>query len=158
MQSYAVDMKAYSLDLRQKIVDAYERKQGSQRQLAQTFGVSRSFVEKLFRQRRQTGSLEPRRQGGNHKPLLGTEDLALVRHLVGQQPDLTLQELCDAVDQQRGIRVSVATMCTWLQRLGLGRKKVAARQGAGFSQAAKGPASVPTAYQPGGAEPVEIPR
>ena len=34
-----------------------------------------------------------------------------------------LQELCDAVDQQRGLRVSVPTMCTWLQRLGLGEKK-----------------------------------
>ncbi len=58
----------------------------------------------------------------------GAEDLVLVRQLVRQQPDLTLQELCDAVDQQRGVRVSVPTMCIWLQRLGLVRKKVSARQ------------------------------
>ncbi len=112
MPGYAVDMKAYSVDLRQKIVDASDRKQGTQRQLAQTFGVSRSFVEKLFRRRRQTGSLEPRHHGGGHKPLLGAEDLVLVRQPVRQQPDLTLQDLCDVVDQQRGIRVSVPPMCT----------------------------------------------
>ncbi len=144
MQSYAVGMKAYSVDLRQKIVDASDRKRGTQWQLAQTFGVSRSFVEKLFRQRRQTGSLEPRPHGGGQQPLLGTEDLELVRQLVRQQPDLTLQELCDAVDQQRGVRVSVPTMCIWLQRLGLVRKKVSARQRAGHSQGAANASSVPT--------------
>lgn len=127
-------MKAYSLDLRQKIVDAYDRKQGSQRQLAKAFGVSRSFVEKLFRQRRQTGGLAPKPQGGGHKPLLDPGALDLVRQLVQQQPDLTLQELCDAVYQQEGIRVSVPTMCTWLQRLGLVRKKVSTRQRAGHPQ------------------------
>ncbi|MFQ6028100.1 MAG: transposase [Dehalococcoidia bacterium] len=116
-------MRTYSLDLRQKIVDAHDHKQGSQRQLARNFGVSRSFVEKLFRQRRQRGSLEPKPHGGGQKPLLGAEDLELVRHLVRRQPDLTLQELCDLVYQQGGVRVSVPTMCTWLQRLGLGEKK-----------------------------------
>ena len=121
-------MKAYSVDLRQKIVDAYDRGQGSQRKLAKTFGVSRCFVEKLFRQRRRTGSLAPKRQGGWRKPLLDPAALELVGQLVQAQPDLTLQELCDAVDQQQSIRVSVPTMCTGLQRLGLRRKKVPARQ------------------------------
>lgn len=148
-------MKAYSMDLRQKIVDAYGRKQGSQRQLAQTFGVSLAFVEKLFRQRRRTGSLAPRSPGGS-KPLLGPEALQLVRRLVREQPDITLQELCDAVRQQRGIRVSVPTMCTWLQRLGLGRKKVAARQRAGHPQSAASPPPVPAAHQLGSPKTVEI--
>lgn len=121
-------MKAYSLDLRQKIVGAYDRKQGSQRQLAKTFGVSRSFVEKLFRQRRRTGGFAPKRQGGWLKPLLDPSALELVSQLVQQQPDRTLQELCDAVDQQQGIRVSVPTMCIGLQRLDLKRKKVSTRQ------------------------------
>jgi transposase len=149
-------MKAFSLDLRQKIVDAYDRKQGSQRQLAKTFGVSRSFVEKLFRQRRQTGSLAPKPQGGGHKPLLDPAALELVGQLVQQQPDLTLQELCDAVHQQQGIRVSVPTMCTWLQRLGLVRKKVSARQRTGHPQGAASPPPVPATHQPGSTKTVEI--
>ncbi|MFQ6029611.1 MAG: hypothetical protein ACE5Q6_19210 [Dehalococcoidia bacterium] len=56
--------------------------------MGKTFGVSRSFVEKLFRQRRLTGSLAPGRQGGWLKPLLDPEALELVGHLVQQQPDL----------------------------------------------------------------------
>lgn len=151
-------MKAYSLDLRQKIVDAYDRGQGSQRQLAQTFGVSRSFVEKLFRRRRQTGSLAPKPQGGGHQPLLDPEALQFVRHLVQQQPDRTLQELCDAVYQGRGIRVSVPTMCTWLQRLGLVRKKVSARQRAGHSQDTASSPPLSATNQPDRPETVEIHR
>jgi transposase len=151
-------MKAYSLDLRHKIIDAYQRKQGSQRQLAQIFGVSRSFVEKLFRQRRQTGSLAPRRQGGGHKPLLDPEALELVRQLVEERPDLTLRELCDAVHQEQGIRVSVPTMCTWLQRLGLVRKKVSPRQRAGHPQDTRGASPLPARHQPGNLRRVEVHR
>lgn len=138
-------MKAYSLDLRQKIVDAYDRKQGSQRQVARIFGVSLAFVEKLLRQRRRTGDLSPRTPRGS-KPLLDPSALQLVCQLVQQQPDLTLQELCDLVDQQRGIRASVPTMCTWLQRLGLVRKKVSTRQRAGYPQDPTSSPPLPTTH------------
>ena len=109
--------------------------------MAQTFGVSLGFVEKLLRQRRRTGDLSPRFPRGS-KPLMDLAELQLVGQLVGEQPDITLQELCDLVHQQRGIRVSVPTMCTWLQRLGLVRKKVAARQRTGHSQGAASAPSV----------------
>ena len=45
-------MKAYSLDLRQKIIDVYNKEEISQRQLAQRFNVALSFVFKLLRQYR----------------------------------------------------------------------------------------------------------
>jgi transposase len=40
-------MKAYSLDLRQKIIDIYENESISQRHLPQRFPVSLSFIVKL---------------------------------------------------------------------------------------------------------------
>ena len=43
-------MKAYSLDLRQKIIDVYEQEEISQRQLAKRFRVALSFIVKLLRQ------------------------------------------------------------------------------------------------------------
>jgi transposase len=52
-------MAAYSIDLRQKILQACERRLGSQRVLADLFGVSLSFVEKLLRRHRTTGSITP---------------------------------------------------------------------------------------------------
>lgn len=52
-------MKAYSLDLRQKIVDTYLEGGISQRQLAKRFKVALSFIEKLLKQYRENGSIAP---------------------------------------------------------------------------------------------------
>ena len=38
----------YSIDLRQRVINAYEAKEGSQRQIAQRFQVSQSFVKRLI--------------------------------------------------------------------------------------------------------------
>jgi transposase len=116
-------MKAYSLDLRQKIVQAYDHGRGSQRALAALFGVSRGFVEQLMQRRRTTGAIAPWPHAGGRQPHCDPPALALVRHLVQAQPDATLAELCTQLQQQRGVRVSVATMCRVLKRLGLPRKK-----------------------------------
>jgi transposase len=116
-------MAAYSIDLRQKIVQACERRLGSQRALADLFGVSLSFVEKLLHRHRTTGSIAPKPHGGGQTPSLDAAADALVRQLVQDHPDMTLEELCARVAAGRGVRVSVATMCRVLQRLGLPRKQ-----------------------------------
>ncbi len=121
-------MRAYSIDLRQKVVEAYDRGVGTQRQIAETFGVSRSFVEKLLQRRRSTGNIAPSPHGGGVKSVLDNEALALVRQLVKEEPDATLEELCEAVHRQRGVRVSVSNMCTRLKHMGLPRKKSHSRQ------------------------------
>ena len=59
---------AYSLDLRQKILQAVERGAGLQRQIAEFFGVSLSFVEKLLLRVRHTGQAEAKKQGGQRPP------------------------------------------------------------------------------------------
>jgi transposase len=116
-------MKPYSLDLRQKILRAYDQRLGSQRALAALFGVSQSFLEKLLHRRRTAGEIAPRPHAGGRQPRCDGAALGLVRQLVRDQPDTTLEELCTRLQQQRGVRVSVATMCRLLQRLGLPRKK-----------------------------------
>ena len=50
-------MKAYSVDLRQKIIDVYTEGNLSQRQLAQQFRVALSFIQKLLKQYRETENL-----------------------------------------------------------------------------------------------------
>ena len=57
-------MGPYSLDFRRKVVQAYESRRGSQRQLAQMFGVSLSFVQELWQRYRRTESVEPKAHGG----------------------------------------------------------------------------------------------
>ena len=48
-------MRAYSEDLRVRIVDAVDRHVDSQGKVTALFGVSRTFVKKLLRQRCETG-------------------------------------------------------------------------------------------------------
>src|SRR5919108_3079138 len=72
---------------------------------------------------RTTGEIAPRPHAGGRQPGCDAAALAFVRQLVQTHPDATLEELCAQLQQQRGLRVSGATMCRMLQRLGLPRKK-----------------------------------
>lgn len=116
-------MAPYSLDLRQKVVQAYERGMGSQRQVAEFFGTSLSFVEKLFTQLRSTGNLAPKpHAGGKPSRLDGKVQLDL-RHWLQEQSDLTLAELAGRLEATHGIRVDLPQLCRLLQKMGLPRKK-----------------------------------
>lgn len=114
---------AYSQDLREKIWQAHQRRMGSQRQIAEYFGVSLSFVEKLLQRKRQTGSLAAQRQGGGPPPRITAAVQEHIRQLVQQQPDITLMELAEDLHRDCHIQVSTATVCMTLQKMGLPRKK-----------------------------------
>jgi transposase len=115
--------KPYSNDLRTKIIEAYQRGDGTQRGLAERFGVSGTFVVDLIRRYRQTGSVEPKAHGGGQQPRLDAKGRELVTELVTSDPDATLDELLERVAERSGVRVSNPTMSRVLQRLGLPRKK-----------------------------------
>lgn len=66
-------MQAYSLDLRQKIVESYEAGGISQRQLASRFRVSTFFVVKVLGLHRRGEQLAAKQRGGRVKPILTTE-------------------------------------------------------------------------------------
>ena len=115
-------MKPYSQDLRERIVWAIEARAGSQPEIAARFAVSLSFVEKVWRRWRTTGSCAARpHAGGRARQLQGTE--GVIRAAVAQQADITLAALCEQVVEVGGPRVSTKTMCVELQRLQLPRKK-----------------------------------
>lgn len=114
---------AYSLDLRQKILRAVARGTGSQRQIAELFGVSLSFVEKLLIRVRHTGQVAARKQGGQCPSRLDPAACERVRQWLHAQPDLTLEELSDRLWDTARIRMSVSALCRRLQRQGIPRKK-----------------------------------
>jgi transposase len=123
-------MKAYSVDLRQKIVDAYNQREGSQRQLAKRFRVSLTFIENLLKRYRTDGTVEPRAHGGGQVAKVSREQEAVIVTLVEQNNDAILVELCDQLEQRIGVRLSRATMGRYVQKLKLTRKKNSARNGA----------------------------
>ena len=57
-------MTPYSQDLRKRGLQTIRRGDGSVRQIARRFLVSASFVTRLLRLYRGTGSLEPKPHGG----------------------------------------------------------------------------------------------
>jgi transposase len=116
-------MKPYSLDLRQKILEAHERGLGSQAKLAALFGVSLSFVEKLLMRLRRTGDIRAKPHAGGRPCRLDAAAREQLRHWLTEQPDLTLEELADRLVQHVDIRMSVSRLCQVLQELGLPRKK-----------------------------------
>jgi transposase len=86
-------MKAYSLDLRLKILRICDQWFGSQRAIAGLFGVSQSFVEKLPRRRRTIGDIMPRPHAGYRKAILALRQVTRVcdrRHR--EEPTVTLPD------------------------------------------------------------------
>jgi transposase len=89
------------------------------RQIAQRFLVSVSFVTRLLRLHRTSGSVEPKPHGGGNPPVLAPGDRERLRELIRQRPDATLEE----GRQHLGASCSLMTISRALRRLGLPRQK-----------------------------------
>jgi putative transposase len=118
-------MRAYSLDLRERVLADYDAGMGNDA-VARKYRVSSRWVYKLRRQRDQTGDIAPRRGKTGPQPALAEHGKQL-REMVDQQPDATLAELRDRLGQL-GVWVCQSTVGKTLKRLGLTFKKGAARR------------------------------
>ncbi|MEH1881167.1 IS630 transposase-related protein [Nostoc sp.] len=85
-----VEMKAYSLDLRQKIIDTYFEGGISQRQLAKRFRVALSFVEKLLKQYREVGNIAAKVRIQQTPTKLNAQQLSILKQTVEANKDATL--------------------------------------------------------------------
>lgn len=114
---------SYSEDLRRRVIAAWLAKEGSQRQVAQRFKVSLSFVRNLLRHYRESGQIEAKQRGGYEKPTIQNEHLSMIKSWVEEKNDLLLRELCDRFAERTGIEVSITTMHRAVEKLGLRVKK-----------------------------------
>src|SRR5690242_4689335 len=102
-------MKAYSIDLRERVVAAREGRTISE--IVEQFNVSESFVKKMLRQHRELGHVEPKGHGGGQQLKLNNQQIEFIRRQVEKHPDWELSEYCAKVVQRYGIVVSSSTMC-----------------------------------------------
>ena len=86
-------MEAYSADLRDRVIEAYDAGRGSSRQLAVVFGVSSAWIRKLLWLRRETGTVAAKVYRRGPRPRLSDRQLARLAELVRQHSDATLSEL-----------------------------------------------------------------
>jgi|SRR5690349_15576740 transposase len=112
-------MRAYSIDLRERVVAACDAGDATREQIAARFAVSVAWIRELVRQRRQTGSIAPRRRGGGHAPAFDDEAARRLRQAVRDAADATLEELARAA----GVACSPSAVYRTLARLGITRKK-----------------------------------
>jgi transposase len=114
-------MKAYSMDLRTRIVEA--RANGATiAQTAQRFGVSEKTVWNLVKLEQVTGQLRPGQQGGHRISRLRQYDETL-RAWIVKKPDMTLAEMLERLSKELKINISQTALNFRLKKLGLSFKK-----------------------------------
>lgn len=115
------DMKAYSKDLRLRVLAAVDR--GTAREeAAKTFDVSVPTIKRYLKLRRETGDVEPKPIPGPRARKQAALDEGLPTQ-VRLNPDLTLPEHCELFEEEHGVEVSSATVSRALKRLSLPLKK-----------------------------------
>ena len=117
-------MKAYSEDLRRKIVDVLARGMNKS-QAAHLFGVSLSSVKRYERYAKLAGegsTLAPRKAPGKRSKI-GEHGRRLLQADLKERPAATLPERCRFLERVLGVKVSESTICRLLKRLGWSRKK-----------------------------------
>ena len=112
---------ALSVDLRERVLAAHERREGSQRVLAERFGVAVGTVNGWLRQVREGRRAPLRRRGG--PAALGGAGPEVLSALVAERPDATLAEYAAMLAERVGRRFSPSLLCRALRRAGLRRKK-----------------------------------
>lgn len=112
--------KPHPIALRERVVRFVEEGH-THRAAAEHFRVSPRFVNNMVILKRDTGSLEPKRQG--HGGIGKLKDHAdWVRGRVMENGDLTLDDLCVELGG-RGVRIHRSNVGRLLHRLGLSHKK-----------------------------------
>ena len=111
--------KTLSIDLRERIVAAYDAKEGTREEVAKRFRVSLGMVKKLLEQRTKTGDLRPRHRFSGRKARLMPEQGSRLKQLIAQEPDLTLAEMKARLD----LSCTVAAVHWVVTKLGLTYKK-----------------------------------
>ena len=119
--------KPHPMELRERVVAFVDEGHGH-REAARHFRVSPKFVNDMIKLRRESGGLQPKRQGnrGRTGKLRGLE--AWVRRRLEAQGGLTLDELRLELEREHAVCVHRSAVGRWLHRLGLSHKKNPVRQ------------------------------
>ena len=115
-------MKAYSEDLRQKVVEAVHQRGTSKSEAARLFGISLSSVKRYSRLASQGESLTPRK-GGGRPPKADQTTRKLLEEDIHKRPAATLKERRHFLQAITGKSLSEVTLRRLMKRMGFSRKK-----------------------------------
>lgn len=112
-------MATLSLDLRERILSAYDKGRGTREEIAERFSVSLGMVKKLLQQRKKTGCIKPRHHLAGRKKLIVAAHRIAIRQHLKRKPDMTLAELREAL----GLQCTLPAIHYVLVDMGLTYKK-----------------------------------
>jgi transposase len=115
--------RAYSGDLRRRVVAAVLESGQSREAVARRFAVGRSTVYRWVAVAQSEGRLAVKPMCGGLKPTIRNEGEAALRRLVADYNHLSLAEYRDRLAEETGGQVHPWTLGRALGRLGLTRKK-----------------------------------
>jgi transposase len=114
-------MKPYSIDLRERVLDALDAGM-SRAEALRVFQVSLGSIKRWLRQRRSGGDLTPQRPSGR-TPTITPEQHAQLRLQLEAAPDASLADQARSWNADHGTSLSAWTMGRAIRRLGWSRKK-----------------------------------
>ena len=115
-------MKAYSEDLRKKVVEAVEQRGTSKSEAARLFSISLSSVKRYTRLASRGEALTPRK-GGGRPPKADELTRKLLEEDIRARPAATVQERRHFLRTMAGKSLSEPTLRRLLRRMGFSRKK-----------------------------------
>ena len=111
------------MDLRTRIVQAYERKEGGYIKLGRRFSVATSTVRRWVDRMRELGRPLPRKRHTSYLAKIPNKSLPDLQKLVEEKPDRTIEELAVEWTLRTGVELSSSSMGRALQRASLTLKK-----------------------------------
>lgn len=112
--------RAYSDDLRRKLLEAHDQGQASLAELALRFGVSRGWAWKISAARKRSGQVERQSYQPGPRSRLNREVLA---SLLAANADWTLCQLQSALKKRTGVGFSAPYLWLILKRMNFRLKK-----------------------------------
>ena len=116
-----------STDIRKRLVSAVDGGM-TRRSAAKRFGIAASTAIKWFEQWRRSGAVGPRPQGGDRRSHRLEGHAEEILELIDEEPDITLGELAEHLDEVHGLKVAPSSVWRLLDRHGMTFKKNRARQ------------------------------
>src|SRR3954465_1892750 len=113
--------RAYSSDLRERALAAYEAGEGRQSEIARAYRIGGRALSGWLKIAREEGRRAPKPRRGGTRPVGG--EAATLAGLVAERNDATLAEYADGLAEGAGVRRSPSALCRALKALGLVRKK-----------------------------------
>ena len=115
--------KALSLDLRQRVVNAYLAGEGTYGEIAQKFQVGVATVNRWLRLKREKGHVQARSYIPGPKRRIDEQGVDLLKKLIERKPDITLAELSQEYAHSKKIRPALSMIWRALNGAGISRKK-----------------------------------